>query len=83
MSPRTGRETAERWDPSDDAEEALEELIRVMVRREPATSALTVKLRHDEFVCRSCHMVEHQSRLADVRGLVCSECLGAAARHRT
>jgi hypothetical protein len=83
MRPRTEQQTVEGWDPSDDAEAALEELIRIMVRREPATSGLTVKLRHDEFVCRSCHMVQHQSRLADVRGLVCSECLGAAARHRT
>jgi len=83
MSPRTGRETAERWDPSDDAEEALEELIRVMVRREPATTAESVRVRRDEFVCRSCHIVQHQSRLADVRNLVCSGCVGGAVRHRS
>jgi hypothetical protein len=83
MHPRTERETVQRWDQDDDTEAALEELIRIMVRREPAVAAESVRVRRDEFVCRTCHIVQHQSRLADVRRLVCSECLGAAARHRT
>jgi hypothetical protein len=83
MRPRTERETVEGWDPSDDAEAALEELIRIMVRREPAGIAESMKVRRNEFVCRSCHMVQHQSRLADVRRLVCSACVSGSVRHRS
>jgi protein-arginine kinase activator protein McsA len=83
MRAKTQRESVEGWDSSDDAEEALEELIRIMVRREPTVAAESVRVRRDEFVCRTCHMVQHQSRLADVRRLVCSECVGAAVRQRT
>jgi hypothetical protein len=82
MEPRTERETVEQWDQGDDAEAALEELIRVMVRREPAAVPESMKVRRHEFVCRSCHMVQHQSRLADVRRLICSECLTSTARLR-
>jgi protein-arginine kinase activator protein McsA len=82
MRPRAEREPVERWDQSDDAEAALEELIRVMVRREPAAAAESVRVRRDEFVCRSCHMVQHQSRLADVRKFLCSECVNGRSRER-
>jgi len=83
MHPRTERETVQRWDRGDDAEAELEELIRIMVRREPAATAGSMRVRRHEFVCRSCHMVQHQSRLADVRRLVCSECVGSTARRGT
>jgi hypothetical protein len=82
MRPRTKEETVQAWDQGDDAEAALEELIRIMVRREPAAMAESMKVRRNEFVCRSCHMVQHQSRLADVRKLICSECVRPAARRR-
>jgi protein-arginine kinase activator protein McsA len=82
MGSRTERETVQSWDQGDDAEAALEELIRVMVRREPPAIAGSVRVRRDEFVCRNCHMVQHQSRLADVGRLVCSECFAVTARHR-
>jgi hypothetical protein len=81
MRPRTEQQTVEGWDPGDDAEAALEELIRIMVRREPAAISESMKVRRNEFVCRRCHMVQHQSRLADVRNLVCFECVGGAVRH--
>jgi hypothetical protein len=82
MGSRTERETVQSWDQGDDAEAALEELIGVMVRREPAAIGGSVRVRRDEFVCRNCHMVQHQSRLADVRKLICSECITASARQR-
>lgn len=83
MHPRTERETVQRWDRGDDAEAELEELIRIMVRREPAATAESMRVRRHEFVCRSCHMVQHQSRLADVRRLVCSECVGSKTQRGT
>ena len=85
MRPRSELETVERWggEGGEDAEAELEELIRVMVRREPDGIAFSTKLRRDEFVCKSCHMVQHQSRLADVRRMTCSDCVRTAARrHR-
>lgn len=82
MRPKTEREAVERLDGGDDETAALDELIRIMVRREPDGVSTSMKLRRDEFVCRSCHMVHHQSRLADVRRLECTECVGGLARRR-
>jgi len=81
MRTRDERDTVERWG-GEDAEADLEELIRIMVRREPEDIAFSAKLRRDEFVCKSCHMAQHQSRLADVRRGVCRDCVGTSVRHR-
>jgi hypothetical protein len=65
---------------ADDAEAALDELIRVLLDP-PEPIALVYEprgaedlCREDEFACESCHLILHNSRLAGTGRALCVDC---------
>jgi len=67
-----------RHDRTDDGERALEELIQAMgPHAEKQLRDARERVRHDEFVCSSCHMILHRSRLGNRRRMRCRECATA------
>jgi hypothetical protein len=57
-----------------DAEVAFLELIRDLADIRPAQVMDDELLHDDEFVCRSCHLVLHRSRLTKGKPWLCLDC---------
>lgn len=84
-------EEEEDLEPGDEVESSLEELIAKRVDKaededesildmspEERAESLNVRAvppQANEFICRSCHLVKHQSQLADRRRKLCLDCV--------
>ncbi|MFN2613424.1 MAG: DUF4193 family protein [Actinomycetota bacterium] len=62
---------------AEDVEEDDDEVILELERGDDKTEALVEKVippQANEFTCRSCFLVKHQSQLADKKRMLCRDC---------
>jgi hypothetical protein len=64
-----------REEREDDAEAAIDELIREMADIHASSHDDEEFIRGDEFSCQTCHLVLHRSLLGDPVDMVCEECI--------
>lgn len=62
-----------RAEGEDDEEESLLEMTRE--ERLDSLSVRAIPRQANEFVCSNCHLVKHQSQLADRRRKLCRDCV--------